>query len=148
MPAASSGVPLHLNPKPSRSLYLTLAIVHGGAMMLVMVLPLTLLWRLDLICLLGISLARQWPRVARLPTVVWETDGRWLWQVPGRLVEVVALQGDTVVTRWLVLLCFRTVDGGLRTLLLPGDALEASTLRQLRVRLRLEAVAAAQTPVR
>lgn len=137
--------PLRLEPGRSPRLAAFLLLVHGLALVALMVAPLSLWARLGLGLMLVASLlhghrlhiARDSPRA--ITRAVWDELGRWrLTLASGRTLEATLLP-DSFVTLPLVVLNFRTGPWwSRRSLILAGDAMGAEPLRKLRVRLKLE----------
>jgi toxin CptA len=135
---------LLVRPRPSRLLAAFIFMVHGLAVTLVLVLPLSLPWRLLLTVLVVSSavwgaLTHVWPMTSwAVREALLGEDG---WQLTlGSGARVAARLGPaTFVGARLVILNFRTGAWRRHALVLLPDGLDGETRRRLRARLRLEA---------
>ncbi|MBI5450633.1 MAG: hypothetical protein HY940_04675 [Gammaproteobacteria bacterium] len=136
--------PLELSPGRSRLLQLYLLASHGGALALLLVLDISVIYRMLLVLLIVCSLAvlyrNQQLRLGRrvIHQVLWRPDGSWRLDIGGSVIEGAVLCPDTFVHPWLIVLRFAARRRGYTLVLLP-DMLDPQTLRRLRVRLRHQA---------
>lgn len=134
--------PLVLEPGVSRYLIIYLLVVHSLALV-VLAAPLntSLLVRLVLLVVVGISFIWQWRRIrvndpARIVRLVWETDDDWSLYCNDSTELVARLRPQSYESTWLVILHFQLQQGGRRILVILPDMLDRQSFRRLRVRLR------------
>ncbi len=138
--------PLVLEPRPSRALRLSQAVAHLGAAGVLLALD-AWPWPLRLL-LAAVLLATGWRSLASQPTLrrlTWQAGNEW--RLEGRSGEVVHAHAvaPTVVHPLLVVLRLQPAGRRLaRAVVLPADSLEAEVFRRLRVRLRVEGIAAGE----
>ncbi|MBO8085729.1 MAG: hypothetical protein J7D61_06800 [Marichromatium sp.] len=138
--------PLSIRPRRSSRLLLWILLVHTLAVAVALALPLGhWRWALAALILLGAGFALLDRVHARLPWSIvaarWEADGGWrLWLRDGRELNA-RLSAASFVAPRLVVLHWRVGRLRRRSLVLFVDALDADTLRRLRVRLRHRGVA-------
>lgn len=72
---------------------------------------------------------RAWVRIVANP------DGRWTLERAKRERVEAVLLGDTYVQSWILILNFRSAEGGRCTRIVMGDEAEEDALRRLRARL-------------
>jgi toxin CptA len=134
---------LRLRPRPSALLAAVVLLMHGAVLLVIQPLPLAPWGKLLLAGAVILGLAHNLARhvlmltPAAIVSAVWEADGTWvLTRRDGRELRAELLPSTLAHPR-LVVLNFRTGASWQRTsLVLFNDALEADTLRRLRVRLR------------
>ena len=119
--------------------------MHGGALVALLLAPLSWPLRALLALLLLLSLrysVARWPLLARRRSVVAllrDETGEWHATLAGGEELDVRLLPDSFVSTWLVVLNFSPAKshGSLSVVILP-DMLDRNTLRRLRVLLRME----------
>ena len=137
---------IEFRPKASRQLALLLAGFHLlAATALVLSVP----YKPALAALLLVTLW-SWYRANRLHVqrrgrhavrrAVWQVDGQWQLDDSKGETHSATLMPTSYLHPRLVILNFKLGSGGRRNLVLMPDSLDATTLRQLRVRLRIEAL--------
>ncbi|MCC7411225.1 MAG: hypothetical protein IT495_06300 [Gammaproteobacteria bacterium] len=134
--------PLQLVPGASPRLAAALTALHGGACLCTAASALPMMLSLPLVALAGASLvATLRAHVLHRGDAITRVDAsaRRGWTVTtGRHPAVRAHPGaGALVLTGLVIVRFELEDGRRRTLLLAGDAVDADSLRRLRVLLRL-----------
>ena len=82
-------------------------------------------------------------RLRRLPSLYWGSDGDWRCGDPQG--PVYTLQGATWSTPWLIVLCLRSPGRALR-IPVARDAVDATTWRRLRARLRTDGSGERESP--
>ena len=133
------GQPLRVAPRPSRALWLSLGAMYLGAGVMLWWLPVAWVWRIALMTLLFLSLNRQVRERRRQPMLIWRADGTWWRQAADEAAQAVTLLPDFYLSRWLVVLPFRSAQGRRFTVPLLPDSVTPETMRRLRARLRVEA---------
>lgn len=145
--------PLLLKRKPSRLLAVFLLVMHGLALV-ALLLPLALTAVVYAALYLGwvasaffhlIYYQRQQDNEAYW---VWESSGTWRYGDSQQAFQVV--QAKTVQTPWFVTITLRNAEGQQQLLLILHDQLDADSFRRLRVRLKLhqeEAAASSEEAV-
>lgn len=134
---------IDLAPRPSLRALAFLFWIHTG----VLVLALAALKQGLPTAALAVGVALSWLWTRRHPVfgygpralarLTWHAQGGWtLHDAAGAQYEA-ELQGNSLVTDWLLVLNFRLKDGGRRSRALLGDELDDELLRRLRARLRL-----------
>lgn len=137
---------LTLERRPSVRFAILLAVLHGSAMITLLVLPVALWARAALALFIVWSLLRAVNHQALLrgpyavTRLVWEKSGQWMLerggvQVPARLL------GSSFVHPRLIILNFSLGRWRTCSVVLPRDGAGAESLRRLRVRLGLDGVA-------
>jgi hypothetical protein len=149
MSSARYAAPLRLEPRRSRRLAIGLAAAHGGALVLLPLLPLGAF----VAAALGGLIILSWSwnhvlHVARradrsLVSLVWLADGEWRLTERGGATRTGRLRWDSYVHPWLTVLNF-TGARRCSVVLLP-DSLDPETFRRLRVRLGLQGMAATES---
>ncbi len=137
-------VPLNLELGPSRWLAALLVVAHGGALGLLVLLPLAWWWRIflagALLLSLGLTLNRHALRRGEraITRLVWDSDDTWLLIHADGKEQRAQLKPGSYVSPWLVLLNFGGGRfGGQQSVVLLADALDAESLRKLRARLQM-----------
>ncbi|MCL4316389.1 MAG: hypothetical protein M1527_06075 [Gammaproteobacteria bacterium] len=134
--------PLNLELNPSRTLAALLVLAHGGALALLVLLPLAWWARVLLIgallCSLWLTLNRHALRrgESAITRLVWENDDTWLLMRADGKEQRVQLKPGSYVSPRLVILNFDAGWWPLSVVLLP-DAADTESLRKLRVRLQM-----------
>ncbi len=139
--------PLVLEPRPSRWLLSLMLFTHGGAMAVLLALgempwPVRLLLVMAVIAGLWFALGglgwRRSPACVR--RLVWQTENHWRVELCSGETVAARLRPSSFLHPWLVVLSLRVEGRWLpRSLVLARDSLDATTFRQLRVRLTTEA---------
>lgn len=140
MPSA----PLNLELRPSPILAALLVFAHGGALVLLVLLPLAWWWRMllavALLWSLWLSLNRHALRrgESAITRLVWESDDTWLLKRADGKEQRARLKPGSYASPRLVILNF---GGGRfrwpRSVVLLPDAADAEGLRKLRARLQM-----------
>lgn len=151
MSSARYAAPLRLEPRRSRRLAVYLAAAHGGALILLPLLPLVMPVAAVLAGLIVLSWV--WNQATHvllrrdrsIVSLVWLADDAWRLTERGGATRVCRLRWDSYVHPWLTVLNF-TGARRCSVVLLP-DSLDPETFRRLRVRLGLQGSDAA-APVR
>ena len=136
---------LYVELRPSRILYALLLAIHGGALAILLLAPLSWPPRILLALLLLLSLRHsvaRWALLERRRSVVAlarDRSGEWRVTLAGGEELEVRLLPDSFVSTWLVVLNFSLAEssGSLSAVILP-DMLDGNTLRRLRVLLSME----------
>ncbi len=134
--------PIFLQPTPSRILAIGLAVVHLGAIMVLLNLPLPG-WGKALVAIaVLVDAAHVFRRYVlfqgdAVTGVISFPDGRWMVTTRLRGECLGEPVGERLVQPWLTVLVFRLVDGRRRSLILLPDNIDAENFRRLRVRLRI-----------
>jgi hypothetical protein len=140
----------YLSPTPIKitrrfSIWLAgyILLAHLFALILVFMLDLDLFLTLGLIALILVSLIYHWRKELlqlRANSVIGlEWSNNMGWQV--RLRSGSNLKADllptSLVSRWLVILNFKTNNSGRHSIAIPADAIDSNLLRQLKVLLKM-----------
>jgi len=156
MPSKKLEPPLHIELTPSRRLLLLLLIMHGGAILFVLLFPVT--WPIKVLFLMLLMIStfvsvhktgwtRQVPVKWRLPqrwrsvsSLVWQGDNDWQLLFRDGHQVLAQLLPSSTCQAYFVSLNFRTEksfwpDRYLSVVIFP-DAIDAEIFRQLRIRLR------------
>lgn len=145
MSSHAYAAPLSIRPEPSRYLGAALILMHAGAALTSLLTALPLWLRVVLVIAVAVSLFRAWRThlgTRRIVAAVWRPEGEWhLTTADGKRITA-TLAPECYVSPYAVVLRFKDVAGRVRTLVLLPDALDADTLRRLRVRLRITAAEA------
>lgn len=112
-----------------------LVLVHGLALLSVMLLPVGVGLRLCMALLLVVSFMHAWRRQQQPVRLVWR-DTDWLIRCADREHKA-ELLASSLLTAWLTLLHFKLDSGRRLCVLLLPDALDSDHFRRLRVRLRV-----------
>lgn len=144
MSPSAESAPLCLAPRPSRQLMLFISLVHTGAVVISLMLPLAWAWQLVLLLLVlihaGFSLwAQAWRRAPwSVRDARWDRHGWELELVNGRRLRAARLLPSSFIGQHLIVLNFALNPWQVRSLPLFADSLENDQMRQLRARLRAE----------
>ena len=143
MSSARYATPLTIEPHPSRGLLALLLLAHAGAVVILLLLnewP----WSVRLFLLVAV-LASLWTTLgkqgwrqtpARIQRLVWQTENDWRLEFSGGETLTAELLPSSFLHPWLVILNLRVEGRRLPvSVALPRDSLDATTFRQLRVRL-------------
>ena len=120
-----------------------LLITHLLAVVLVFLLELKLYFSLGIIALIFFSLIYNWRRYLQLmlPNAVvgvdWSFEKGWLLRLKNGNNLKAALSPTSIVSRWLVILHFKTDRGETHRVAMAGDAVESNRLRKLKVLLKM-----------
>lgn len=134
--------PLTLELNPSRTLAALLVLAHGGALALLVLLPLAWWARVlltgALLCSLWLTLNRHALRrgESAITRLVWENDDTWLLMRADGKEQRAQLKPGSYASPRLVILNFDAGRRPLSVVLLP-DAADTESLRKLRVRLQM-----------
>lgn len=139
MPAMNKLNPLRVELKPSHRLAALLGAAHGGALLLLMILPLPLLGiALIAILVLGSAvhtISRHARRLGKDAVTALELIDRE--QLQFRTGDGVWHRGElldsSTISVWIVLLNIRSDRGRNRHVVIPGDGIDADDFRHLRV---------------
>ena len=135
--------PIIISPVFSRWLALYLMGIHLAALFLLLPLQLPILSSFALVVGICTSLAYYWKRDllhrgrGSISSVKWSANRGWLISADGGKELPATLSPTSFLSRYLVLLCFKTANNSRRRLLLPGDAIDPDLLRKLKVLLRM-----------
>jgi len=132
--------PLVLEPTTSRYLRIYLFGLHALALCaLLLPMPIPLWLRLALISGLAgsayVSLLRSPPAARVLQRLRWTSAGHWVLHYQDGRQCSATLQAHSYVSRYLVILCLRELQGGERCVALLADQLAEQPFRRLRARL-------------
>ncbi len=136
--------PLYLEPRPSRWLAGLVVVIHSGATVCALLIPVPWWARLSLAALFLLNLVMLFPRYVLLrrhavTALLWDELGEWRLWIDGGKEVAVRLEPDNFTSPRCVVLNFRTPEGGARhAVVLFPDSLDAGNLRRLRVRLRTD----------
>ncbi len=133
--------PIYLELYPSRWLGGLLLVIHGGAILCALLIPVPWWARLSLAALFLTSLAYTFSRRVLSPVVtalLWDGDGVWRLWISGEEVVARLLPGS-FVSPWCTVLNFALPGRRrARSIILFPDSAESSAFRRLRVRLRTD----------
>lgn len=122
--------------QPSRWLLISLALIHGLAIVAAWWSALPLLWLMVVELLVLFSAWRNLRRYGRdLPQQLHWRGQQW-WLTSGTEEVAIHWSGKGMITPWLMVLPYRREAGRPGALVLPVDSAEAESLRALRVQLR------------
>ena len=156
MPSKKLEPPLHIELNPSRRLLLLLLIVHGGAILFVVLFPLTWLIKTILLLFLLISafagaykigwtrqVSAKWPLPLcwrSVTSMVWQSDNDWQLLFDNGQQVIAQLLPSSTCQPYFVALNFRTEKRFLPyrylSVVIFTDAIDAEIFRRLRIRLR------------
>ena len=132
--------PLILEVRPSLYAQYFVYAMHAVAAIVIMYLPVAMVWRL---LLLVYAMMSCWYTIGRIRCpvkLVWQADGDWLIAYPGQAPCIARLHHTTSLLPRVVALTLRVCDRRKTySFLLLQDTLPATSLRQLRVRLKIDA---------
>jgi toxin CptA len=139
-------LPLLIRPRVSRRLAVFLALIHGLAGVVILVLPIGFN-RFPLLVLVALGgIHACWVHLLRrapwsIQSALWQSDGAWLLTLNSGAAVEARLSPATFVSLPLVVLNFRA--GWWRRYALPVcvDAIAPEQLRRLRQRLRIDGIA-------
>ncbi len=147
MSSPKYATPLVLEPRPSRWLLSLMLLAHGGAVAVLLVLD-EWLWPVRLLLVVAV-LVSLWFSVGRLGwrrsltcirRLVWQTGNEWRLTLCNGEILTARLRPSSYMHPWLVVLSLCVEGQRLpRSLVLARGSLDATTFRQLRVRLTSEA---------
>jgi len=127
---------LQINLQPSHYLLAFILVSHGGALLLLFLLPVNLWLKLLVTLVVLFSLYRQWCEHGRGYTQLrWDSLDQWWLIEPGGDEFAAQLLPGSYVHPALLVLRFR-VDHRVRSLVLLADSADGDLLRRLRVRLK------------
>ena len=134
---------LHIRPAPSRYLRLWLLLIQAVAWLVLWQLELNIGYKLvlgvGLLAYLAYLIRQQFYRrgAHAIVEAKLQSDGRWLLTLGNGAQKTMALQPDSFIKPWLMILNFssRSMGGGLHLILLP-DSLDRDLARRLRIYLR------------
>jgi hypothetical protein len=119
--------------------------IHGAAGLVILMLALAIVWRLTILCMIGVSFSWIcWSSIWRrapwsIQAAHWGTTATWtLTLANGSQHQAQLLPTETLVTQWLIILRFKIGKWKKRTLLLTTDSVDQAMLHLLRVRLRID----------
>ncbi len=146
MSSPKYATPLILEPRPSRWLLLLMLFAHGGAVAVLLVLdewswPIRLFLAVAVLVSLWFSLGRLgwWQSPTRIRRLIWQTGNEWRLALSNGEILTARLRPSSFMHPWLVVLNLCVEGQRLpRSLVLARDSLDATTFRQLRVRLTTE----------
>ena len=145
MSSTAYATPLHLELKPSRTLFWLLTFSHLGAAGLLptMALPIWATACLDASVLVSYLWLVARHALMRQPgaavSLDWPSGTQWQVRFRNGAEVSAVLSPESFVRPWLTVLLLRPVTGGRsRNVVLTPDKLDADAFRRLRVRLRLE----------
>lgn len=145
MSSAGYVQPLTIEPRPSRWFAGAVLVLHGGALPMILALPVDGWLAGVLLIALVFSLLRTLAgpvlmrRDSAIVAAAWLGDGRWRLRRRDGVEQEARLLPDSYVHPWLTVLNFRAARRC--SLVLPWDSLDPETFRRLRVRLQLEGTA-------
>ncbi|CAK0751466.1 toxin CptA [Gammaproteobacteria bacterium] len=141
-----SGEPLRIDPRSSMLLAWFLLIIHGSALALVPVLTLPIWTDMGIALGVAINLAVTLRTHALLQSgnavvrLVWNNDERWILAYANGVVRHAELIPGSFVHPYLVILNFYISDASFffrhHSVVLAVDAVDSTTFRRLRARLR------------
>ncbi|MGE0080618.1 MAG: protein YgfX [Thiohalomonadaceae bacterium] len=111
--------------------------------------PLPPLLRAVLLAAVMASLFHAWRMhlgARRITAAMWRPEGDWHLTSADGMSGEATLAPECYVSPYAVVLRFQGTAGRVRTLVILADALDADTLRRLRVRLRITAAPVAPPP--
>ncbi len=137
--------PLHLDLKPSRILFALLCFMHGGAVLILLIIPIPAWLSVFLFFLIALELFLQTNLHVRMCSkqsvvrLIWLESSRWkIFYNEGTYVEGVLL-GQIYLHKGLVILRFQTIKKEKKSVIIFIDNITSESHRKLRVRLRLQA---------
>ena len=147
MSSPKYATPLILEPRPSRWLLILMLFAHGGAIAVLLALvewpwPVRLLLVVMVLASLWFTMGKQGWRQSptRIRHLIWQTENEWRLALCNGEILTARLRPSSFMHPWLVVLNLRVEGRWLpRSLVLARDSLDATTFRQLRVRLATEA---------
>jgi hypothetical protein len=122
--------------KYSVSMLFLLLFLHAAAIYAVFILSFSVVWQLLLIVLLLISFVYSCYQelVLHPRQCCWQQAGQWYFQADDGVAQQVEVLEDSYVTPWLVILRFRSEQGGqCFSQVVCFDALEKNAFKRLRV---------------
>lgn len=139
-------MPLSLELRVSRRFCFTLVAIHLIALIVALALPplapigLRVLLALLVLVSAGFYLRRDGLLRAAdsITRVVWDVDDVWRVQLRSGVVHTAQRRHDTIIWPDILFITLRLDSGRVRTLVLLCDSTAEESLRQLRVRLRIE----------
>jgi hypothetical protein len=135
---------IEIVPRPSRLIAGYLLIIHLIAAAATAALPPILIVHIVLFLLIAASLMFTLRRYALLQDshslgkLIWSEDDGWQFEERSGETCAATLLPRRYVVPWLIVLNFRLVDDGRRTVVLALDSVAADAQRRLRVRLQHE----------
>jgi toxin CptA len=142
MSSIKSLAPIRIEPRRSLRLAALLVLMHAGAVVIIILLPIAVWVKAPLCALLIVSLLNMLNihalrrGKASIVEALWEGDGQWrLGTADGREHTARLLPGSYVSSHLVILRFAMEGSWQRRALVLLPDVLDATTLRKLRVRL-------------
>lgn len=130
-------VPLSLNPYASQQLKRVLFALYSVALFPVFLSHLDILVKALLCAGLMVSYRHEINKTRFAFTLLWQKENQWIVQAANSEPQMASLSPMSFYISWLVVLVLKLESGANKVVVLPYDALEAQSFRQLKIRLTL-----------